>query len=369
MKFLNLIWVNIKKLLKNRSTLLILILVPIGTLAFNWFVNSSPEPEGAFRRTRLIHHSETGAPGTYLQRVIDRAGLEDVQPEDGMAEAMAELRHYRLLSVIETPPDFERLLAAGQKPVIKLYKVDEGNVTIAQEQAIEAEINAILREVKLAPYTSDPALLEADLVESVMAAPDDTATMEELMPVLMMMFFMALIMGPISEFMTRLRKNQVLLRLLATANSGPAILGSMFWAFVIVQMFFFSLGLLVLMALFDFTTMNVPLAMLYLLTMGILNIALSLLITRWVRNEVLITTVASLFPALFFVLYMMGALPIASEAVRTLFGRLNLFNPFYWAIEGIENARLLPNLPVLVLMILVIFTAGSLRLRHYAMEP
>lgn len=367
MKFLNLIWVNIKKILKNRSNLLFLILVPIGTLGFTWFVNNAEEPAGNTRRTRLVYESQAGEPGPFLQRIIDAAEIEHVT-QGGLEEAMAELRHYRLLSVIEVPQDVEAVLAAGQKPSLNLYKVDEGNVTFAQEQAIEAEINAILREVRLSPYTTDRDLLDADLVETVMATPDNTAALDELMPILMMMFFMGMVMGPISEFMSKLKKNRIFQRLLSTANSSWTIMGSMFLAFVIVQMLFFSLGFMALVALYDFTSMNIPLAMFYLILMGILNIALSLLVTRWVRNETLVSTASFIFPAVFFFVYMIGMMPIASETVRRLFANLNLFNPFYWAASGMENGVLFPNIPVLLLIILIVFTAGSLRLRSYAMD-
>ena len=367
MKFLNLIWVNIKKILKNRGSLLFLILVPLGTLGFTWFVNNAEDPEGAARRTRLVYQSESADPGPYLQRIIDVSEIEDVS-RGGLEEAMEELRHYRLLSVIEIPADFEMELTSGRKPIINLYKVDEGNVTISQEQAIEAEINAILREVRLKPYTEDPDLLHADLVDTVMTSPDNTAVMDDLMPLIMMMFFMGMVMGPISEFMGNLRKNRILQRLLSTGNNSFTILGSMFLAFVTVQMLFFSISFIALMALFGFTSLNIPLALLYLFLMGVMNIALSLLVTRWIKNETLVTTTAFFFPAIFFFVYMIGIMPIASEAVRSTFAKINLFNPFYWAAGGIEKGVLFPNAPVLILLILIAFTAGSLKLRDYAME-
>lgn len=366
-KMLHLIWANMKKVLKQRSSLLILIIIPLGGIAFTWFVNAMDEPEGAVRKTQLVYYSQAPSPGPYLQRIIDAADFERTSNGE-LDEALEELKHYRLLSVVEAPPDFEEVLSRGEKPKIRLYKVDEGNVTVTQEQAVEAEINAILREVRLAPYTTDPALLKADLIETEVAAPPDTATMEETMPILMLMFFMSFVMSPISEQLIRLRRDRIFERLLSTANSGMAIMGSLFLAYAILQMFFFGLGYLAMTEIFGFTSANVPVTLLYILLMGVVNISLSLFLTRWIRSEQFVSAIASLLSVLLFFLYMISIMPFANQAMTDVLAKVNLFSPFYWAASGVEKGVLFPNLPILILIILVLFTAGSLRVRSYAMD-
>lgn len=47
---------------------------------------------------------------------------------------------------------------------------------------------------------------------------------------------------------------------------------------------------------------------------------------------------------------------------------LGKFTPFYWAMDSIEKSVVFPNIFIIILMILVLFTAGSIKYSNFAKE-
>jgi ABC-2 type transport system permease protein len=69
-----------------------------------------------------------------------------------------------------------------------------------------------------------------------------------------------------------------------------------------------------------------------------------------------------------FFLYIANSIGDSSGKVSQVIITISKFTPFYWAIGSIEKSVLFPNVFILILMALVLFTTGNIRYSSFAKE-
>lgn len=364
-QFINLIWANIRFILKDKKMFFTLIGVTLAILAFSLFMKFSSNLDESSSPGRHVV-AIISQDGPYAQRLKKAGGIETVIRDRD--EAMKQLKENKILTAYDFPKDLEKTLAQGKKPVITQYKVDQGNATALSDQNIEKEINEILRENLLKKNKVEPGLLGNNLISIEKSLPQNTADFDETFPMVMLLYLMLMVAGPLSARLLSLRRDKVLYRLLSTGNPNRQVMGSIFLAYSLIQAFFFSLSAILLFVMNDYGTLNLPITILFIVLISTFNIAMSLLTTRFIKNEAMVSSAAPLIAVILFFGYLASVLPFAKGVMKQAVNVFNLFNPFYWAAHGIEKMRIFPNALILALLIAVVFTAGSYHLTGFSQE-
>lgn len=363
--FLNIL-ANLKAIIKDKGTLSFLVLAPLATLGFGLLSNMDNQVTASYSRDTYLVAPQISNPGPHLKTLLEEAKFGATG--DDLDAALKDLKHMKLLSVYEVPADFEEQINRGQKPEIKLHKVDEGNITVMQEQKVESIINTMLRKQQLAAYTQNPLDLSGDYIGTEVIPPTNTTAGEDIAPLLMLFYFMSMITMPIAADLLKKRKERIFYRLMGTANSGAFIMTSHFGAYAILQVIFYSLGYLIMHYGFHMAKTNVPITLTYIILMSLLNIAMAICVSRWIKNESLVGSFAALINIIFFFTYLGSIIGLENQTLVRIFKGINLFSPFYWSMTGIEKQVIFPHVPIIILIILVLLTLGSWRMREFAKE-
>lgn len=366
MDFLNIVYANIKIILKDKKTLATLIILPLFMCLVMFAVAKFGSKSN--RIQDAVFYTEGKVEGK-LKDFVDYIKVSDVQNKD-KDKLIKKVQEYKIATLYELPANFNEKLKNGEKPNIIVYKVKEGNSNILVDKKINEFIYKELEDKYLSKYgkkvevlKEGTSLIKTDIIK-------DKNSVDEMVLVSLAIAFYLLTMtiSPTAFTIINYKKEKIFERQATTKFSSFKIIFSLFLAYAILEVLIYSTLIFLLTKFGNFTTNNLALIIFYILLMVVLNIAIAMLIVRIGNNETIVPAIGNILGMVEFFLMLGYLIPFKHDSLKHILLVANKLNPMYWAIDGIKNNRLFPNALVLVLMVLVLITSGSFKFHKFVKD-
>ncbi|WP_125154881.1 ABC transporter permease [Clostridium rectalis] len=280
-------------------------------------------------------------------------------------KAMESLNKNDIVAVYEIPKDFSESIKNGKKPEIKAYKKEIGNGTLPIEKWINDNINKKVRENLLMSKNIIKSKDELDK-KSVNTVIENTKDLEEeifLVLVLIINFVIFSANNVVSEILAFKRQN-ILKRAITTSNRGFEIIGGIYLGMVFIQSFVYMLVYICGKFIIGYSFNNILLIFINIILASIFSVSLGVFVTRLLQNEAVAALVVNIvgISTTFLSLNSIGLYTNKPSCILLNIGK---FTPQYWVFDSIKHFRLFPNIFIIVLMSLVLFTAGNIKVRNF----
>lgn len=369
MDFLNIVYANIKIILKDKKTLAILLIFPL----FMALVVFAMSKFGSnTNNTKDVAFYTEGKIEGKLKGLFDTIESNEIHTKD-KENLLKQVKEYKIAKLYVIPSNFNESLRNGEKPIITAYEVRSGNSNILIDKKINDFIYKELEAKYLEEYSKntpniknlkeDNSLIKNEVVK-------DKNSVDELILVSLAIAFYLLTMtiSPTALNIIKFRKEKIFERQATTKFSPFKILLALFMAYAILEVVIYSILIFILTKVGDFNSNNLGIIIFYILLIVVLNISIAILIARVGSNETLIPAFGNILGMVEFFLIFGYLIPFKNDSIKQILLVANKLNPLYWAIDGIKNIRLFPNTLVLVLMLLVLITSGSFRFNKFVRE-
>ncbi|OPJ55720.1 ABC transporter permease [Clostridium oryzae] len=360
MKFLNMVLVNCKRYLRNRSTVVLALIMPLVCLVMvTKFIGSSRSAN--YDNIGIVCQNKD----RYSKEIINK--LRPVKVFNGKTEAINELKNYNVIAVYEFGKTFSQDIEAGRKPKVHCYKIKTGNATSTFDIDLNNSINKLLKRqilinngIKESTKEEDSSIINIKYIIKDRFIPSGVY-----MAVMLIMYFLMMHSLTISKDILNLKNKKILERFLTTGNKGYSIMASIYISMLIVQSSLYSLSFILINIINKNNFGNMLIFIINVICMNMISIAVGILLSRIFNNDSTATMAGILFVIIIFAVYMGGLLNSSSNSVIFNVSKLT---PFYWTMDSIEKSKLFPNVFVLILMATAYFTAGSIRYSSFAKE-
>jgi ABC-2 type transport system permease protein len=364
MKILRLALVTAKRMFRDLGTLSMMLIMPLvvilGVGLLSGKGNKNIDVNVAF---------DVQDKGSYSKELLEKLNIKDNVFYNEPTKAMELLEKNEVISLYVIPENFTEKITNGEKPEIKALKREAGNATLVTEITLSDSINKKIKEVILVNakvITSDKELYLDSLKTAIVKDKKSSAISKEAFaPILLLIYFIILSSNSIGTELLNLKKEKVLTRAITTGNKSYEIIGSIFLAMFLLQTVVSFLVLFISKLILKFPLANIHIIFINIILAILVSISLGLFITRLFKNQVVASYVLILICIATFFL---GLLAIAGDNIREIpWVLINLakFAPQYWLLDSIYNGKLFPNVFALILMVVVMFTAGNLNLRNF----
>lgn len=357
-KFLNIIWINMKLILHQPSKLLFLLIMPIMIV---FFINMTSG--GGSKSDTIVHFENTGSP---LSDIIKKSGIAEVVVND---RERVEKNLYLGKNVIAyfIPDKYEDKLLSGNPPKIEVKTTSEGYADVRFEKYLQQYNQNMAMNNQLSKMgikTVDSILPEGG---ELIKITDDSGVISSdyFMSVLILLMFIMMNSTYLVKDLIEMKKNNVLTRVIATPNRDFFQISSLMIGNLLISIVFNIIALVVMSLIMGFTITNYFVIIAVIATMSFVSTSLSLALFRLVKNELLVSMIPVIIAVGSAFMVMFYELKRFEIAIAEVVGKLS---PYYWAIETLDKNKLLPGIPIMLLMGMVFLTAGSFRLREYAFK-
>lgn len=365
MKLLRLTSVNVKRMLKDINTLSMMLIMPLviilGVGLFSGKGNRNINVNVAFN----IQDK-----GSSSKDLLESLNIKDNVFFNDSAKAMDLLEKNEIAALYVIPEDFTEMINKYEKPKIKVLRREDGNATITTEITLTDSINKKIKEKILVDnkVISSDKELYLDSLKTIIIQNKKNSAIEKaaFVPLLLLIYFIILSSNNIGTELLNLKKDKVLTRAITTGNKSYEIVGSIFLAMFLLQSVISLLVLFISKFILKFSLGNFHVILINILLAILVSISLGLFITRLFKNPAIASYVLMIICIATFFL---GILAITGDSIRSIpwpLANLAKFTPQYWLLDSLYKGKLFPNVFALLLMVIVLFTAGNLKLRNFA---
>ncbi|WBW97064.1 ABC transporter permease [Oceanirhabdus sp. W0125-5] len=361
MKVLRISLIYFKRMIKDPKTIAFSFLMPLVLLigiSFDFGGKSSPDIEAAY---------SVNDEGTYASEILKELNINKYVFYNEDEKAMELLENNDVVVVYRIPKEFTEEIKNGVKPIIKSFKREEGNSTLLFEMNISDKVNKRIREELLLKkdIIEDKEELSKGIIKSEVKPYKRRVGKNLFLATMLIIYFIILSSSGIGTEILNLKKHRILSRAVTTPNKGYEVIGSIYLAMLLQQIVIYTLILVLGKFILGYSLMNFHIALINIILTSMFSISLGVFITRIINEP----TVASLITILIcIVTFFISLIALASDMLTNIpWILINLakFTPQYWALTSLENSQLFPNVFVLLLMALALFTAGNYKLRDY----
>lgn len=360
MRLLRLIWANSIRLLTQPGNIIFLIGVPVGILLFQNLLMSG---DGAGASGLMVQNLDRGV---YAEQILEDAGLP-YEPLDADADPLEGLDNYTAELVYIFPEDFSEQIESGELPAVRRYARDESPLF----DSYDSMIDQALKQRYLGVVFEEAGLLSAEeyladsTIKTTLSINDYEVSFLYVFAMLMIVYFIILFSSSTGTDLLELREQKVTSRMFVSPNRSIEIMVSLAVSYFLLT--FISYGLTVVAANFIFDMQEFPIGMTLLIIglMSLFSLSLSLFTAKVTKNRSVVQLIPTLYGMLGFVTTLYGLMervdsgPIITAAYAT---------PIYWIKEMMINGDILKNTGIILLMCLVLLTAGSYNLRSFVEE-
>lgn len=347
MKSFRLTWFHLKRiLLNNWGLLLFTSLFPVIMIFAFLMIDESDSSLMSDQASTIINHSEYVADEVIPQ--LDDSYQQYVT--DDAEEAFDQLDQIEVSAVYEIPAGFPY-----SETFIQVHSLNGDN----RDPLFESEFLTVLREtmaadsydeVNISPETTEVA---EPAIESSYVSLDSDLTFV----IFMLLFFMGYSTGIIAGDLAKMRKEGLLTRSVLSNTYSGQILGSVLGAYSIYNILSALFIIFLTNIVFDVPLSNIGLILSIFVTMNIFVAGLTMFLFRLFKNETLIQMLGILL------IIVLVFIPMLSQTMDAL-SIFQYLSPYYWALETLDTGVLFPNILVISLYGIVLFTAGSFKVER-----
>lgn len=361
MRLLHLIWANCRRLLAQPSNIIFLIAVPVGILVFQNVLMSS---SGASSTGIVVQNLDRGA---YAERVLEKSGLRYETPAADALTPYEGLEDYSAEVLYIFPEDFSERIDAGEMPLIMRYARDDSPLLQSYDNRLDQQVNqeylgALFEQSRL---LSADEFLQDSSVTTKLSIADYEVSFIYVFAMLMIVYFIMLFSSSTGTDLLELREQKVTSRMFVSPNHSIEIMVALAFSYFLLT--FISYGVVVSIARYLFDMKQFPLGMTLLIIalMSLFSLSLSLFVAKITKNKSVIQLVPTFYGMLGFVTTLFG---LMERTDTGLIAKAAYATPIYWIKEMMINGDILKNTGIILLMSLVLLTAGSYNLRSFVEE-
>ncbi|URZ05665.1 ABC transporter permease [Clostridium felsineum] len=342
MNFFIIVLANCRRYLKNFKYIASMLIVPIVLIGSVTFFSSNiinTDDEGT-----AIVNLDKGKSGSELVRYLNVKKVFNKREV-----AINELKRNKYSVIYEIEKDFTINIKDGKVPKIIAYRMDKSS----GNEIFESEMkNKIKKMVKGENNKSRVILKYKEYEESIFSSKGIAFLIIYCMMLFSMNFSMDLI---------KLKKDGVLERLAVTRNKTYVIVWAMYLAMFITQTLLYTASFLISAIIYRYKIENTEVIILNIALSSIVCIGVVIVGLRIVKNDKVASTMSSILA-----LVMMYINIIGDDAVNSNIIKLKKLTPFYWIMDSVGKAKVFPNVIVVLLMALVLFTAGGFGYQNFS---
>lgn len=351
MSFFRLLWINMKRNIKNKNLVFGCIIAPliVMTLFTKMFVSNASD------HTIYLINNDKGSYGEEIIKELEKSSeVKLVSKEEGI-----EIVKSKKSSICyEIQEDFTEKIKNGEKPSIIENALESNNSRYMEITMLNDYINKLLLNEKL---SND---LKADI--DVENANEDSTVINEVNPnnrgmgdtmlinfiISFVMFCTMGIIGDISE----LKQQNVFKRAFSTANSKIKIIGAFLGALLIQQTIIYIFSFAIINKVNNFDSLDLlPILSLNILMLVFVSLGIGTLVTKFIKDDRVSSVVVMGFMS---VTCFIGGSFMPVEFLPKGVTMLSKFTPQYWAVQSINNQRYEYAL-IVGLFAIAIFLAGA----------
>jgi len=364
MKILLLVLISLKRKLKDYKYLLTTIVLPVAMIVGLNYISGDNSSTGNMNIAINIEDK-----GQYGEEIIKELGINNDVFMNSEEEAMLLLEKNEVVAVYVIPSDFTEKINKGVIPRIQSYKLEEGNKSEYFEYVLNKKINDKIKERILIDkkIIEEKEELAKNLVEvNIPKKEEDKVSNELYLTFLLLIYFIMMGATNIATELFQLKKQKVLTRILTTANKGYQIIGSIYlYTFIIQIMTDFAIIFLCKMILkLNIESLSTVLIIIVLANM--VSISLGIFASRVTKNQGMVSMVVMVVSVLSICLAAAGLMGEQSDKIPSIIVNLSKLTPIYWAMKSLETGSVFPGAFILILLALVLFTAGNFRLKEFS---
>lgn len=358
MNFINLIWMQMKRIIKTPVLVATVIIMPLVVNFMVIFLNSNSDTSQV---DYVIHIEDEGEK---WQSIISEEFQSNVADVESMEEHFEKINNGELAAVYLIPRDFSSRLEQGENPEMIRYTREGTEGDIVFEASVQEAITGLQLEQILIEYgvgneaemPNDQSNMQARLLFQTEEL-DTTFSVT----IILLLFYILMNASFISSDMISFKKNNVLQRMVVSPNRDYALIASMIVAYTI---FLFLTNLVVLLLskwILGFVVSQMPLVITLLFVTCIFSLSLAFALFRIFNHEGIAQLVGMFYGIGSFFITML----VQTGASNRILEYLSWFTPMYWVLEALDRNQFFPHVWILLLMAFVFVTAGSYRLRDF----
>ncbi len=227
MNLIQLVYVNIKRILKDPAKIGIMLIMPVAVILFIHFLEGS-DPQGPSSSSNVTIAFNVEDEGDLWERIYGSQAKSQWIFINERDKALELLENNEVAVVYNIPADFSQKINNYEKPIIESYKREEGNVTIPMEMEINSKINEFIKEKLLMDkkIISNKDELYILKTETLFEKNKKIVTGDLHVVTMMLIYFIILGASPIVTELMELKKRNIISRSITTPNKGRVILGS-----------------------------------------------------------------------------------------------------------------------------------------------
>lgn len=340
--FLNLTIFHIKRILKEPK-ILMMIAAPLFMVFFMMMIfNSNEGPStGKFGiENHSIYFEDKIYPKLEENLKVDLSISSENLQED--------LMNRKLDMVYIIPENFEK------EPRIIAKSLDGQRIN----QYFENQMMQIMMKVSKNDVLKKHKLQLKNVSEVNVELSHETKLLNQVMmlSIFMIVYFMYLNSAMFSMDIFNMRKSQVLRRSIVSKCPKAAILGSVLTAYGLI-LFIMSIITLILIAwLSNAELQNMMLLFLFIMANIIFIMGEIIFLFRVIKDQNVLQSLSMVIG--------MGVVLLPTFTLDTKFEKLGMISPFYWTMEGLDYQTFWPYGIIIIIMGILLFTAGTLRLEE-----
>ncbi|WP_409069724.1 ABC transporter permease [Clostridium sp. FAM 1755] len=281
-------------------------------------------------------------------------------------KSMESLNKNDVMAIYEIPKDFSKKIKKGEKPEIKAYKKEIGNGTIPIEKSINDNINKKVRENLLVNENIIKSKNELDN-NSVKTVIENTKNIEGglFLVLILIINFIISSANYVSSEILNFKKQNILKRAITTSNRGFEIIGGIYIGMILIQSFVYMSVYVCGKFIVGYSFDNLFFILINIIVASIFSVSLGVFVTRLFQNESIVALVVNIIGIIttFLSLYSTG---LSMSKTSWILLNIGKFTPQYWIFHSIKNSSIFPNIFIVMLMSLVLFTAGNIKVREFA---
>lgn len=363
--FLTLVFVNFKRLMKDKIVMLLSFLMPLVVITAVYFI-SNKEPGGTASMVDISFNVlDKGEYGSKMLKDLNIS--KSIYYNYNQSKVMELVEKNDVVAVYVIPEDFTDKIKNGEKPSIKAYKKQEGNGTVPVERAVEDEINKKVKEHLL--INKNIIQNGKDIEKSSVSVQIKNSSKDidgaMMITLTMLINFIMYSANGVGTELLNLRRQKILFRCITTANKGWRIVGSLYLAMFFQIVTVYSLVYLIEKFIIGYSFASAHIVLVSIILIAAISISLGIFVTRLFQNESVVTLIITLVCTATTFLSVLG-LGIQVKKMHWVLENIVRFTPQYWIFNSIDTGKIFPNVFVLILMAVVLFTAGNVKLRDFA---
>ena len=172
----------------------------------------------------------------------------------------------------------------------------------------------------------------------------------------------------VSSEILNFKKQNILKRAITTSNRGFEIIGGIYLGMILIQSFVYMSVYICGKFIVGYSFDNLAFILINTIVASIFSVSLGVFVTRLFQNESVVALAVNIvgISTTFLSLHSMGVMGLSMSKSPWILLNIGKFTPQYWIFDSIKNSSIFPNIFIVILMSLVLFTAGNIKVRDFA---